>query len=106
MHYRRLGRTGLEVSVIGFGGLPLHFQPPDVAIEAIEEGLNAGINYFDLDEGGNQFDPQKVYRDGGSKIGQVLKERRSDCYLGVKSMRQTYDEVKADVDLALERIMT
>jgi predicted aldo/keto reductase-like oxidoreductase len=100
-----LGRTGLEVSVIGYGGLPLHFQSPDVAIEAIHEALNAGVNYFDLDEGGDQFDPQKVYRDGGSKIGQVLKERREDCYLGVKSMRQAYEDVKADVDLALKRIV-
>jgi len=105
MEYRRLGRTGLEISIIGYGGLPLHFQTPEVAIEAIHEALDQGINYFDLDEGGNQFDPQKVYLDGGSKIGQVLKEKREDCYLGVKSMRQTYEELKADVDLALERIV-
>ena len=105
MEYRRLGRTNLEVSIIGIGGLYLFFQPPEVAIEAINLALDEGINYFDLDEDRNQFYPDKVYLDGGSKIGQVLKQRRNDCYLGVKSMRQTYDELKEDVDLALERIL-
>jgi predicted aldo/keto reductase-like oxidoreductase len=105
MLYRRLGRTNLNVSAIAFGGLPLFFQPPEQAIEAIHTALDAGINYFDLDEAGNSFIPEKVYLDGGSKIGQVLRQRRNDCYLGVKSMRQTYEELKADVDLALERIV-
>ena len=83
MEYRRLGRTNLQVSAIGFGGLPLFFQPPDKAIEAINMALDEGINYFDLDEAGNSFIPEKVYLDGGSKIGQVLKKRRNACYLGV-----------------------
>ena len=75
------------------------------AIPSIHAALDEGINYFDLDEAGNQFYPEKVYLDGGRKIGEVLKERREDCYLGVKSMRQTYEELKEDVDLALERIV-
>ena len=61
MEYRILGRTNLKVSAIGFGGLPLFFQPVEVAIEAINIGLDKGINYFDLDEGGNQFLQEKVY---------------------------------------------
>ncbi len=105
MEYRRLGKTNMNVSIIGYGGLPLFFEPPEMAIQSIHTALDEGINYFDLDEAGNQFIPDKVYLDGGSKIGQVLKERRDDCFLGVKSMRQTYEELKADVDLALERIV-
>jgi predicted aldo/keto reductase-like oxidoreductase len=105
MEYRRLGRTNLNISIIGLGGLPLFFEPPERAIKVIHAALDEGINYFDLDEGSNQFFSDKVYLDGGSKIGKVLKERREDCYLGVKSMRQTYDELKEDVDLALARIV-
>ena len=105
MQYRRLGKTNLTISIIAYGGLPLFFEPPDRAIRTIHAALDEGINYFDLDEAGNQFIPEKVYLDGGSKIGEVLKERREDCYLGVKSMRQTYDEVRQDVELALKRIV-
>ncbi len=105
MKYRRLGKTNLNISVVSYGGLPLFFEPQDVAIEAINHALDEGINYFDLDEARNQFITDKVYLDAGTKIGQVLKHRRDDCYLGVKSMRQTYDELKRDIDLALERIV-
>lgn len=105
MEYRRLGRTNLKISAIGFGGLPLFFQPQEQAIEVINFALDGGINYFDLDEAGDSFLPERVYLDGGKKIGKVLKERRKDCYLGVKSMRQTYEELKEDVDLALERLV-
>jgi predicted aldo/keto reductase-like oxidoreductase len=105
MEYRRLGRTNLSVSVISFGGVPILNQTTETAIEAINFALDQGINYYDLDETKNQFIQEKVYLDGGKKIGQVLKQRRNDCYLGVKSMRQTFDEVKEDVDLALERVL-
>jgi len=70
--------------MISFGGVPLFTQPEDTAIEAINLALDQGINYYDLDETKNQFIPGKVYKDGGRKIGQVLKHRRNDCYLGVK----------------------
>jgi hypothetical protein len=76
-----------------------------MAIETINLALDEGINYFDLDEAGNSFIPDKMYLDGGSKIGQVLKQRRNECYLGVKSMRQTYEELKQDIELALERLV-
>lgn len=105
MDYRRLGRTNLNISVIGYGGLPLFFESPDKAIQSIHLALDEGVNYFDLDEAGNQFVPEKAYLDGGCKIGEVLRERREDCYLGVKSMRQTYDELKEDIDLALKRLV-
>ncbi len=104
MQYRKLGRTNLNISLIGFGGLALSFQPSDIAIQAIHTALDEGVNYFDVDEGGN-LPPNRAYLNGASKIGEVLKERRKDCHVGVKSMRQTYDELKEDVDLASERIV-
>lgn len=52
MRYRRLGRTGLEVSILGFGGSPLGgvFGEVDAAecIATVHAALDAGINYFDV----------------------------------------------------------
>ena len=61
--YRKLGRTGLSVSEIGFGGLPLN--DPEVLVYA----LDRGINYVDTSH---------CYRRGGSEsaIGKALKGRR------------------------------
>ncbi len=52
MRYRQLGRTGLEVSVLGFGGSPLGgvFGAVDTAecVRTVHAALDAGINYFDV----------------------------------------------------------
>ncbi len=63
MRYRTLGRTGLKVSEIGFGGYPV--DDPDVLLYA----LDRGINYIDTSH---------CYRGGRSEetIGKALKGRR------------------------------
>ncbi len=52
MHYRKLGRTGLEVSVLGFGGSPLGgvFGEVDASecVRTVHAAIDAGINYFDV----------------------------------------------------------
>lgn len=104
MEYKRLGRTGLQVSAIGLGGVPLTMLAPDEALKVIETAIDEGINYFDLDEAGNQFFPEKTYLDSQKKMGVVLKQHRLQCIVGVKSMRTTKEELKKDVDKALEKI--
>ncbi|OAD62536.1 D-arabinose 1-dehydrogenase [Eufriesea mexicana] len=51
MEYRPLGKTGLMVSKLSFGGGPLgvHYgtYDEDKAIEAIRHGIKQGINYID-----------------------------------------------------------
>ncbi len=51
MEYRRLGRTNLNVSVVSLGGVPLFFQPVELAIKTINFALDEGVNYFDLESG-------------------------------------------------------
>jgi len=104
MEYRRLGRTGLKVSSISFGGLPSTFIPTKDAIELINAAIDEGVNYFDLDEGPKQFYQEAVYKDSHEKIGEVLKERRSEVYVGVKTMRRKKSEVLEDIDKALNLI--
>jgi L-galactose dehydrogenase len=52
MRYRRLGKTGLEVSILGFGGSPLGGVfgevDADECVRTVHEALDAGINYFDV----------------------------------------------------------
>src|SRR4051812_25382556 len=51
MIYRTLGRTGLKVSVLGFGGSPLSsvFRPvqPSEAVRTVRLAIDEGINFFD-----------------------------------------------------------
>ncbi len=54
MHYRKLGKTGIEVSALGFGCMRLPTLKPgesainrEEAIRLIRKGIDSGINYID-----------------------------------------------------------
>ncbi len=48
MQYRKLGRTGLEVSVVSLGMEHLHAQPREIVGTVVGEALARGVNYLDL----------------------------------------------------------
>jgi uncharacterized protein len=104
MRYKRLGRTNLKLSVISYGGLALFFKPVEEATALIEAALDEGINYIDCDEAGNQFDPAAVYEDTRNKLGPVLKRRRGELTVGIKTMFAKKDDVARAIDKALEYI--
>ena len=81
MQKRRLGRTGLEVSVLGYGagavgGLFTKGAAADQE-RAIARAIEAGINYFDT---------AALYGNGESEknLGRVLKALKADVVVGTK----------------------
>jgi aryl-alcohol dehydrogenase-like predicted oxidoreductase len=90
MEYRQLGRTGLRVSVLGFGcgaigGLLVRGAYPEM-VRTIARAVELGINYFDT---------AAIYGDGRSEssLGRVLAELRPNVLIGTKVMVQ---EAKLD----------
>lgn len=82
MEYRKLGRTGLEVSAIGFGTWPMSvvaYGPvdEDEVAQAVHRALDVGINIFDTARG---------YGDGRSEsaLGRALGSRRQDVVVVTK----------------------
>jgi aryl-alcohol dehydrogenase-like predicted oxidoreductase len=47
----RLGKTGLEVSRVGMGGIPIQRPPLDEAVRVIRRGLDLGVNLIDTSLG-------------------------------------------------------
>ena len=80
MHYRTLGRTGLEVSEIGLGGAVFAgtshgpFDEAD-AIAAIRGALEAGVNYIDT---------SRHYGPSEEIIGKALAGYTGDCIICTK----------------------
>jgi hypothetical protein len=97
MQRRTLGKTGLEVSVIGFGGIPIQKLPMREAQNLVEGVLIAGINFFDTAQG---------YGDSEIKIGEGIKKRRKGCVLATKSPCRTAEQAVFDVKKALHRLKT
>ena len=45
---RTLGKTGENLSMIGFGGIVVMDESPDAAANIVAEAVDRGINYFDI----------------------------------------------------------
>jgi len=48
VEYRKLGRTGLDVSVIGLGTEYLNGRPHETVVSVVGEAIEGGVNYFDI----------------------------------------------------------
>ena len=107
MQTRTLGRTGLEVSVLGFGcgavgGLMVKGNAADQE-RAVARALELGINYFDT---------AAMYGNGESErnLGRVLKSLKPDLYLGTKvripaaERRNVAAAVTASLEASLQRL--
>jgi aryl-alcohol dehydrogenase-like predicted oxidoreductase len=82
MNYRTLGRTGLEVSEIGYGAWGIGKSlwvgaSDDESIKALHRAIDLGLNFIDTALG---------YGDGHSEklVGRVIKERSEPIYVATK----------------------
>lgn len=97
MEYRKLGRTGLKVSSIGMGGIPLQRVSEQEAEKIVNLALDQGINFFDSARG---------YTDSEAKFGLVFRKRRREAIIATKSMERTKDGILKDIELSLEALQT
>ena len=77
MEKRRLGKTDMDVSVIGFGGSEIGYE--NASRETVAALLNSA-----LDAGLNVIDTAECYHDSEELIGQAVSDRRKEFYLFTK----------------------
>src|SRR5262245_48706853 len=108
MDTRTFGRSGLQLSILGFGcgavgGLMVRGDPADQE-RAVARALDAGINYFDT---------AVAYGDGESEknLGRILRKLKpADVVVGTKVRLQPADfariaeAVTASLDGSLQRL--
>ncbi len=96
---RALGRTGLEVSVLGLGGFH--------QVEVTQDVVDAVTDRY-LGAGGNYVETARSYGGGASeaKIGRALAGRRDQVILTSKTPAKTAEEVRRDLAGSLERLRT
>lgn len=99
MQYVQLGRTGLSISRLGFGGIPIQRidQPGTRAL--LKAAHEAGVNYIDT---------ARAYTVSEAWIGQSLEELglRKDFVLATKCRALTKADMEAELAKSLENLRT
>ena len=97
MEYRILGKTGLKISRMGFGGIPI--QKIDAAGTKVlmHKLMDAGVNYIDTARG---------YTVSEEYLGEALEGIRDGFVIATKSMARTRDAMAKDIDISLKNLRT
>ena len=110
MNYRPFGKTGWQVSEIGFGAWAIGGDWGQVsqedAIDALRTAIESGVNFIDTAD---------VYGDGRSErlVGQVIKEFPQKIYVATKAGRRldpftadgfTRENLTAFIDRSLKNL--
>lgn len=97
MEYRILGKTGLRVSRMGFGGIPIQ-RIDEIGTKTLMEALvEAGVNYIDTARG---------YTVSEQYLGYALEGIRDKFVLATKSMSRTKEAMANDIEISLNNLKT
>jgi aryl-alcohol dehydrogenase-like predicted oxidoreductase len=107
MERRLLGRTGLEVSALGFGGAEIGYQ--NASLDTVERLLGSA-----LDAGLNVIDTAECYAGSEELIGQAVGHRRDHFHLFTKCGHASglpYEDwdpqlLRESIDRSLKRLGT
>ena len=97
MEYRILGKTGLRISRMGFGGIPIQKIDAEGTRALMLRLRDAGINYIDTARG---------YTVSESYLGEALEGIRQDFILATKSMSRDKAGMAKDIDISLNNLRT
>ena len=97
MEYRILGKTGLKISRMGFGGIPIQRIDPEGTRVLMHSLLEAGINYIDTARG---------YTVSEEYLGYGLEGIREHFVLATKSMSRTREAMAKDIAVSLSNLRT
>jgi len=96
---RSLGKTGVEVTILGLGGEGIlrSFGQEKEAVALIQRALDLGITYFES---------ARAYSGSESYYREALKERRRDIFLASKSHERTGDGALKHLETTLGTMNT
>lgn len=97
MEYRVLGKTGLKISRMGFGGIPIQKIDAEGTKKLMARLAEEGVNYIDTARG---------YTVSEEYLGYALEGIRDKFVLATKSMARTKAAMSADIEKSLQNLRT
>lgn len=97
IEYRVLGKTGLKISAVGFGGIPIQRVDEAGAMALVDSLIEHGINFIDT---------ARLYTNSEELLGKALEGRRDKFVLATKSMARTAEAMRREIDESLKMLRT
>ena len=97
MQYKVLGKTGLKISVMGFGGIPIQRIDAEGTKPLIRRLMDCGVNYIDTARG---------YTVSEEYLGAALEGIRQNFVLATKSMARDKAGMEKDIETSLRNLRT
>lgn len=94
---RALGKTGEQLSILGFGGIVVMSVEQSFAANIVAEAVDRGINYFDV---------SPDYGDAEERLGPALQPYRRQSFLACKTNFRDKAGAMADLDNSLKHLRT
>lgn len=93
----RLGQTGLQVSRVGFGGIPIQRLGEDEAVRVVRHCLDVGVTFLDTANG---------YSTSEERIGMAIAGRREQVVIATKTGARDKATAQEHLALSLKRLNT
>jgi predicted aldo/keto reductase-like oxidoreductase len=90
-----LGRTGLAVSRVGFGGIPIQRLTEGEAVRVVRRSLDLGVTYLDT---------ANAYGTSEARIGRAIRGRRDEVVVATKTGARDRETAEAHLALSLDRL--
>lgn len=94
---RTLGRTGVELSIIGMGGIVVMDLPQPEANRIVAESIDRGVNYFDV---------APSYGNAEERLGPALAPYRNQVFLACKTADRSAEGARKELEQSLRRLQT
>ena len=97
MLYHPLGKTGIQVSAVVFGGIINMDETQAQADRYVAQAIDAGVNYFDV---------APTYGDAEDRLGPALAPYRKDVFLACKTVERDAKGAREKLEDSLRKLKT
>ncbi len=97
MRHIKLGKTGLKVSEVGFGGIPIIRLDMDTAVKVLRRAYERGITFYDT---------ANIYRDSEEKMGRAFDGMRKKIVVATKTFLRDADKATRHIENSLRMLKT
>ncbi|MFC1569080.1 aldo/keto reductase [bacterium] len=94
---RKLGKTGEELSMIGFGGVIVMNETAVEAANRVAQAIDLGVNYFDV---------APTYDNAEEMMGPALEPYRKRCFLACKTTQRSGKDARTELEASLNKLRT